>query len=70
MTSMLTTSSDLVPVLLEWLTEPNRSLPLDHPATANIAPLHLGDIWKGHKIDASDIQQARKELWSKLESAE
>lgn len=70
MTTVLTTSSSPIPVLLEWLIEANRSLPVDHPATANVVPLHLGGIWKEHKIDASDIQEARKELWSRLESAE
>lgn len=70
MAAILTTSSNPIPVLLEWLTEPNRSLTLEHPVTANVVPLHLGGIWKGYKIEASDVQQARKELWSKLEFAE
>lgn len=70
MTATLTTTSTGIPVLLEWLTGPNRSFALDDPATANVVPLHLGGMWKGHTITASDIQQARKELWSRLESAE
>lgn len=35
-------------------------------ATANVVPLRLGGIWRGYRIDAKDIQEARRELWAEL----
>lgn len=65
-----TLTSGAYPVLLEWSTQTSYTALLSQPATANVAPIVLGGIWKGHKISAADVQQARKELWSKVEAAE
>jgi hypothetical protein len=68
MTPVLT--ADANPVLLEWSTQTSNTASVSHVTTANVAPVALGGMWSEHKIDAEDIQQARKELWGKLEAAE
>jgi len=68
MTPTLTSAAN--PVLLEWSNQTNNTALLVHPTTANVPLIVLGGIWKGHKINAADIQQARAELWSRVEAAE
>lgn len=68
MTQTLTVEASPVP--LEWSIETANAVLSFHISTANVAPIALGGMWKGHQISAADIQQARKELWSKLEAGE
>lgn len=69
MTPVLT-KIDLSPIPLEWVTDTANTLAVMHDSTANMVPTPLGGLWKGVMISAQDIQAARKDLWSKLESAE
>jgi len=63
-------TADLGSIPLDWATETRNTEPVTHRATANIAPVALGGLWRGAVITAEDIQASRKELWSSLESSE
>mgnify|MGYP001577311521 CR=1 len=68
MTPILTVEANPIP--WEWSTQTNNLAFRSDPATANVAAILLGGLWRGHKIEAADIEQARKELWSGLEAGE
>ena len=66
----LTLTTEATPLPLEWWAETTNGPAPVHQSTANVAPVALGGLWRGHTIGATDIQQARKEMWSKLEAGE
>lgn len=70
MTPTLTSPSDLILTDPKWIEETTNTPPVSHPATANAAAIALGGLWKGHKIDAADIQETRRDLWGKVEAGE
>lgn len=65
-----TLTIDLGPIPLEWAIQTRNTVVLAHATTANLGSVPLGSLWKGAAITAADIQAARKELWSSLESSE
>lgn len=65
-----TLTRETTPLPLEWWVETTNGPAPSHQSTANVARVVLGGLWRGHAISATDIQQARKEMWSKLEAGE